>query len=120
MILEPNSTTYVCPSKEITLTCNVSDTHHQLIWTVPDAEEDKSELTIIAIFCNNMNPNRRGPYQPALVGCAEGRITSTLTFNVSHEINATCLTDIGAVTHYVTVGPQGMYQLTLCCSIDID
>ena len=114
VILEPNSATSVCPSEEVTLNCSVPDTHNRLLWTVPDAENDSTTLTI-AIFCNNMNPSRRGPYQPALVGCADGRIASTLTFNVSRgEVNVTCWTD-HTLMEYVTVGPQGMYQISPYC-----
>ena len=113
VILEPNSPTYVCPSEQIILRCNVPVTpHYQLVWAVPDvtSEEDNTTENIV-IFCNNMHPTRRGPYQPALIGCADGKIVSTLSFNVSREVNVTCWTGHGNLMEHVTVGPHGTYQL---------
>ena len=110
MILEPSSPTYVCPSEEIILNCSVPDTDSQLVWTVPDATSEEGSTTEnIIIFCNNMHPTRRGPYQPALIGCVDGKIISSLAFNVFREVNVTCWTG-GSLMERVTVGPHGTYQ----------
>ena len=110
VILEPSSPIYVCPSEEIILNCSVPDTDPPLVWTVPGVTSEEGNTTEIIIFCNTMHPTRRGPYQPSLIGCADGKINSSLAFNVSREVNVTCWTG-GSLMERVTVGPHGTYQV---------